>query len=139
MAVIVKYVVVRDGEEKMTFATKKEADAHDRMLDIADNLYEFFKAEKFELDESQMESVSLRLAREKDNILKILRGGKLSVKELNKGSGSSADSSTKEDLSSIKEAGGKEQKKKSPKSGKGMSKSSGDKEGTRGKSIKAKS
>ena len=34
MAVIVKYIVVRNGEEKMTFATKKEADAHDKMLDI---------------------------------------------------------------------------------------------------------
>ena len=40
MAVIVKYIVVRNGVEKMTFATKKEADAHDKMLDIADNLYE---------------------------------------------------------------------------------------------------
>jgi len=37
MAVIVKYIVVRNGEEKMTFATKKEADAYDKMLDIADN------------------------------------------------------------------------------------------------------
>ena len=45
MAVIVKYVVIRDGDEKMTFATKKEADAHDKMLDIADTLYHFLKTE----------------------------------------------------------------------------------------------
>ena len=38
MAVEVKYVVVRNGEEKMTFASKKEADAYDKMLDLADNL-----------------------------------------------------------------------------------------------------
>ncbi len=32
MAVIVKYVVVRDGKEDMIFTTKKEADAYDKML-----------------------------------------------------------------------------------------------------------
>lgn len=38
MAVITKFVVVREGVEKMTFTSKKEADAYDKMLDIADNL-----------------------------------------------------------------------------------------------------
>ena len=38
MAVEIKYVVVRNGEEKMTFVSKKEADAYDRMLDLADEL-----------------------------------------------------------------------------------------------------
>jgi len=46
MAVIVKYIVVRNGEEKMTFSTKKEADAYDKMLDIADNLFEFLETFK---------------------------------------------------------------------------------------------
>ena len=36
MAVETKFVVVRKGEEKMTFASKKEADAHDKLLDMAD-------------------------------------------------------------------------------------------------------
>ncbi len=96
MAVIVKYVVVRDGEEKMTFATKKEADAYDRMLDIADNLYIFFKAEDFELDERQMEDISLKLAREKDNIMKILKGGKIPAKESQKKESSKDDITQKE-------------------------------------------
>lgn len=30
MAVIVKYVVERNGEEKMTFTSKAEADAYDK-------------------------------------------------------------------------------------------------------------
>ncbi len=77
MAVIVKYVVVRDGDEKMTFATKKEADAHDKMLDIADTLYQFFKDEKMELSDEQMDDLSLCLAKKKDLILQLLRGGKL--------------------------------------------------------------
>ena len=33
MAVEVKYVVIREGEEKMSFTSKKEADAYDKMLD----------------------------------------------------------------------------------------------------------
>lgn len=41
MAVEIKFVVVRQGEEKMTFTTKKEADAYDKMLDLADNLSEW--------------------------------------------------------------------------------------------------
>ena len=40
MAVIVKYVVERNGEEKMTFTSKAEADAYDKMLDMADELFE---------------------------------------------------------------------------------------------------
>lgn len=35
MAVEVKYVVIREGEEKMSFTSKKEADAYDKMLDTA--------------------------------------------------------------------------------------------------------
>ncbi len=38
MAVEVKYVVIREGEEKMSFTSKKEADAWDKMLDTADLL-----------------------------------------------------------------------------------------------------
>lgn len=38
MAVEVKYVVIREGEEKMSFTSKKEADARDKMLDTADLL-----------------------------------------------------------------------------------------------------
>jgi len=76
MAVIVKYVVVRNGIEKMTFATKKEADAHDKMLDIAENLYQFFKTQEMEFSEEQMDELSLCLAKNKNLLLQLLRGGK---------------------------------------------------------------
>lgn len=76
MAVIVKYVVVRDGEEKMTFATKKEADAHDKMLDIADTLFTYLKEQALDLSETQMDEISLLMAKEKTAVLQILRGGK---------------------------------------------------------------
>ncbi len=74
MAVIVKYIVVRNGEEKMTFATKKEADAYDKMLDIADNLFEFLEKSKTKLNENQLEDISLLLAENKDMLIPILRG-----------------------------------------------------------------
>ena len=74
MAVIVKYIVVRNGEEKMTFATKKEADNYDKMLDIADNLFEFLESSKIKLDENQLEDISLLLAENKDKLVSILRG-----------------------------------------------------------------
>ncbi|TNS72518.1 YebG family protein, partial [Escherichia coli] len=38
MAVEVKYVVIREGEEKMSFTSEKEADGYDKMLDTADLL-----------------------------------------------------------------------------------------------------
>jgi len=74
MAVIVKYIVVRNGEEKMTFATKKEADAYDKTLDIADNLFEFLESLKIKLNEDQLEDISLLMAENKDKLVSILRG-----------------------------------------------------------------
>jgi dsDNA-binding SOS-regulon protein len=74
MAVVVKYIVVRNGVEKMTFATKKEADAHDKMLDIADNLTAFLKARNVSLNEQDMEDVSLLLAENRDHVMGLLRG-----------------------------------------------------------------
>lgn len=74
MAVIVKYIVVRNGEEKMTFATKKEADAHDKMLDIADNLFDFLESTKTKLTEEQLEEISLVMAQKREALMLILRG-----------------------------------------------------------------
>ncbi len=84
MAVIVKYIVVRNGEEKMTFATKKEADAYDKMLDIADNLFEFLESSKIKLSEDQLEDIALLLAENKDKLVSILRGLKPKKKAVKK-------------------------------------------------------
>ncbi|WP_164038971.1 YebG family protein [Serratia marcescens] len=74
MAVEVKYVVVRNGEEKMTFASKKEADAYDKMLDLADNLGEWLQQAPLKLDDEQREGLSFFLAENKDALGLILRG-----------------------------------------------------------------
>ena len=76
MAVIVKYIVVRNGVEKMTFTTKKEADAYDKMLDIADNLYDFIETADIDLEEKQLEDIAFFLARNKEKMLSILKGVK---------------------------------------------------------------
>ncbi len=76
MAVIVQYIVVRDGVEKMTFTTKKEADAYDKMLDIADNLYDFIETADVEIEGGQISNITLFLAENRDKIIPILRGAK---------------------------------------------------------------
>lgn len=81
MAVIVKYIVVRNGEEKMTFATKKEADAYDKMLDIADNLFDFLEKSDIKLNESTLEQISLYMAENRMELVPMLRGIKPPAKK----------------------------------------------------------
>lgn len=77
MAVEVQYVVVRKGEEKMTFASKKEADAYDKMLDMAEVFSDWLSASPLMLDEQHGEALGLYLAENKDALQHILRTGKL--------------------------------------------------------------
>ncbi len=77
MAVEIKYVVVKKGEEKMTFASKKEADACDKMLDIAEAFTGWLAQHQPDMDESQTETLGLLLAEQKDAIQHILRTSKL--------------------------------------------------------------
>jgi dsDNA-binding SOS-regulon protein len=69
MAVIVKYVVERNGEEKMTFTSKAEADAYDKMLDMADELFSLLSESKLIEDEEKQEELSLYLAQRKEEVL----------------------------------------------------------------------
>ncbi|WP_017346726.1 YebG family protein [Pantoea sp. A4] len=77
MAVETKFVVVRKGEEKMTFASKKEADAYDKMLDMAEAFTDWFLQQQPELEESQAETLGLLLAEQKEVVQHILRTSKL--------------------------------------------------------------
>ena len=69
MAVIIKYVVERNGAEKMTFTSKAEADAYDKMLDTADELSRFLAASNLVGDEQQTEALALYLAQHKEDLL----------------------------------------------------------------------
>jgi dsDNA-binding SOS-regulon protein len=76
MAVETKYVVVRKGEEKMSFASKKEADSWDKMLDLAESFEEWLEEGPVELDESQREALGLWLAEHKETLSTLIKTGK---------------------------------------------------------------
>ena len=82
MAVEIKYVVIREGEEKMSFASKKEADAYDKMLDLAEVLNDWLVTCPLELDEAQRDNMSMWLAERKDALHHILKSGKLPAAEM---------------------------------------------------------
>ncbi|MFV4847647.1 YebG family protein [Edwardsiella tarda] len=77
MAVTIQYVVVRDGVEKMTFASKKEADNYDKMLDLADNLSEWLASSPVMLAEETREALGFYLAEQKESLSRLLRGASL--------------------------------------------------------------
>ena len=74
MAVEVRYHVIRDGEEVAVYLTKKEADEHDKMLDIAFALSEFIsRAPQVALDEDALEELTIYLAENRAEVIRILR------------------------------------------------------------------
>lgn len=77
MAVETKFVVVRKGEEKMTFANKKEADAYDKMLDMAEAFTDWLLQHQPAMDEAQAETLGLLIAEQKESVQHILRTSKL--------------------------------------------------------------
>ncbi len=80
MAVEIKYVVIREGEEKMSFASKKEADAYDKMLDLAEVLNDWLVASPLEMDDVQRDTMAMWLAERKE-AQHILRVGRLPEQE----------------------------------------------------------
>ncbi len=75
MAVIVKYVVVRDGKEDMIFASKKEADAYDKMLDTAERLYAYLHHAELGVPDDQLDTLTFFMAQHHDEIGRLLKGG----------------------------------------------------------------
>jgi uncharacterized protein len=79
MAVITKYVVVRNGIElDQVFLVKREADAYDKMLDAAENLATFIKDAKLDIDidENKIDEISIYLAKNGPEVIGLLRGVK---------------------------------------------------------------
>ncbi|WP_373498886.1 YebG family protein [Desulfococcus sp.] len=75
MAVEVRYLVIREGKEVGMYLTKKEADEHDKMLDIALALADFIQsAEKIKIDEDTLEELTIHLSRNREEVMRILKG-----------------------------------------------------------------
>ncbi|MFT2112028.1 YebG family protein [Marinomonas sp. 2405UD68-3] len=69
MPVITKYVVERNGVEKMTFSSKAEADAYDKLLDMSDELYQVLEESTLVKDTKQRDALAMYLAQNKDSLL----------------------------------------------------------------------
>ncbi|GAA6185507.1 MULTISPECIES: YebG family protein [Alteromonadaceae] len=74
MAIIVKYVVERNGEEKLVTSDKKAADQYDKMLDVADNLSTYIQAKGIKLPNDVSEELTILLSKNKDVISKLFKG-----------------------------------------------------------------
>ncbi len=72
MAVVSLYMSDRD--QSKTFTDKKEADNYDKMLELAENVSLWMEKEISGLNEEQIESIGLLLAKNKDTLLKALKG-----------------------------------------------------------------
>jgi dsDNA-binding SOS-regulon protein len=81
MAVLVKYVVIRNGKEEMTFSTKKEADAYDRMLDIAEGLYHFLHTAEVDIADEKLDDLAFFMAKHREPLAKLLKGDKPDASE----------------------------------------------------------
>ncbi|SRR5712691_13284339 len=77
MAIIVKYVVVSDGNEDMIFSTRKEAEAHDKMLAIAERLSAFLQAAEVTMADETLEALTIFMAQHRADLGTILKGGRL--------------------------------------------------------------
>ena len=101
MAVITRYVVERGGVEKMTFTSKAEADAYDKMLDTADELARFLLGSGQLADESTAEALALYMAQQKDDLLVALGAKKPTAKAQKPAKAAEA---SKAKLSSVEQA-----------------------------------
>lgn len=104
MAVETKFVVVRKGEEKMTFASKKEADAYDKMLDMAEAFTDWLLQSELPLDEAQFENLGLFLAEQKDAVQHILRTCKLPEAQSDNAVPKAADAESSKKMRAVKAA-----------------------------------
>jgi len=103
MAVIIKYVVERNGAEKMTFTSKAEADAYDKMLDTADELSRFLAGSTLINDEQVAEALALYMAQQKDDLL-IALGAKKAPAKTAKPAQEKAEKTEKAKISAVEQA-----------------------------------
>lgn len=81
MAIETRYVVVRTDknnkeQDVMTFTDKRSADDYDKMLDMADAIFELLHDSSLSLEESQCEDLSVFLAKQREELLIALQAKK---------------------------------------------------------------
>ncbi|MCG8613865.1 MAG: YebG family protein [Pseudomonadales bacterium] len=73
MALVTLYMSDRDPQ-KRTFTDKKEADAHDKKLELAENIQCFIENNLEDLSETQCEKLAMLIAENKERFLTALKG-----------------------------------------------------------------
>jgi dsDNA-binding SOS-regulon protein len=76
MAVIVQYIVERNGIQKMTYTDRKEAEEYDKQLEISENLFVLLETAGVAISEEQLDQISFFLAKNKEQAISILKGTK---------------------------------------------------------------
>lgn len=72
MAVVTLYMSDRDDAK--TFTSKKDADAYDKMLELAESISQFVSTRIDGLSEQHSEDIGLLLARHKDQLSTAIKG-----------------------------------------------------------------
>ena len=72
MPVVIKYVVERNGVEKMTFSSKAEADHYDKLLETAENLEDLLQSSGVREDDQLTSKLAMYLAENKEELLEAL-------------------------------------------------------------------
>ncbi|MDA8621862.1 YebG family protein [Psychrosphaera sp.] len=81
MAVETRYVVIRTDksnkeQDVMTFTDKRAADEYDKMLDMADDMFELLQQSGVKVDDQQAEELSIFLAKQREEVLIALQAKK---------------------------------------------------------------
>jgi len=71
MAVIAVWKCDRDNS---MFASKKEAEEHDKMLELAENISALIEANIDGIDEQHSEAIGILLSKHRDNLAKACKG-----------------------------------------------------------------
>lgn len=84
MAVETRYVVIRTDksnkeQDVMTFTDKRAADEYDKMLDMADDMFELLQQSGVKVDDQQAEELSIFLAKQREDVLVALQAKKKPV------------------------------------------------------------
>lgn len=74
MVIIIQYVVMYKGVEKLVIIDKKEVDQYDKMFDVVDNFVDYIYVKGIKLDDSVVEEFIIMLFKNKDKISKIFKG-----------------------------------------------------------------
>lgn len=76
MAVITRYIVIRNGIElDQIFTDKKEAEAYDKMLEASENIAKLIKEGEHDVqaDDETIDAISIFLAKNAPEVTKILK------------------------------------------------------------------